>query len=81
MRIRLIELGVVVVVQPGEIDDVTDVITELGGGRGVRYLGNHLLRDIVLEFAVLDAAGISHDMEHHLFRGLKIISDRGEMVS
>jgi len=81
MRIRLVKLGIVVVVQSGVLDDVAEMVAELRRGRVPGHLCDQSFRNVALEFGVLDASGIAHDMEHHLFRGLNIVSDGREMVS
>ena len=58
--VGLVKLGVVVVVQAGEVDDVAHVIAEQRGVfSGFREGRHHLIRDVGLKLAVLNAAGVT----------------------
>src|ERR1700722_18442554 len=64
MGVRFVELGVIIIFHSGEIDDVSNVIEKLRFA--ARQSINHLFRDIVLEFTVLNTAGVTGDMKDHL---------------
>jgi hypothetical protein len=82
MGVRFVELRVILVLHSSIVDDVADVIAKLRARITVGYqMLNHLLRDIILELAVLHAAGISDDMENHFFLFVDGIDDRGKVIS
>jgi hypothetical protein len=65
MSVRLVELGVIVVLHPSEIDDVANMIAKLRfGAFSVRQSLDHLFCNIILEFAVLNAPRIADDMKN-----------------
>ena len=64
MGVRFVELGVIIVLHSREIDDVSDVIEKLR--LAARQSIDHLFRDIVLEFTVLNASGIAGNVKDHL---------------
>ena len=81
MSIRFVELGIVVVMTAGEVNNIPHVIAELRRGRvpGCE-LGDHLANDIVLKLAIENAARITENMKHHLLRSAQVLGDLGKII-
>jgi len=80
--VRFIELGIIVVMRAGELNDIADVITELSRGCASQS-GYHLVGHVRLKFSILDAAGVAQDVANHLAcirdvlgNGLKIVAQK-----
>src|SRR6516165_4397980 len=63
MRIRFVELGIVVIVGTGEINDVANVVAELW--TIFRQRPDHLIRHVRLKLRVLYSTGIAEDIADH----------------
>lgn len=66
MRVRFVELRVVITVRTGELHDVTDMVAEPWNGVRAGEAFDHVLGDVALEFGILHATRIGYDVQHQL---------------